>query len=89
MDGCDFPRWAAAFLILLFEFCFLLVAFQWFFTAFSVLPGIRLAISAHLLPIFSWASTNSFSSSSFHVSFYKKSATEDGKVKEHHIQHVL
>ena len=45
-----------------------MVAFQWFFTAFSVLPGIILAMSAHLLPICLWASIRSFSSSSSQAS---------------------
>jgi len=43
------------------------VAFQWFFTAFSVLPGIAAAMSAHRLPIDLCASTRSFSSCSLHA----------------------
>ncbi len=47
----------------------LMVLFQWFLTALSVLPGSNLAISAHLLPIRAWASLMIFSSASDHGVF--------------------
>lgn len=70
IEGRGLSPWAAFFLHFLLEFCLLLVAFQWFFMEFSVLPGICFAISAHLFPTFLCASTINLSSSSFHVSFY-------------------
>lgn len=65
--------WCLPFVLVdvLWEFCLLLVEFQWFLTPFSVLPGILFAISTHLQPTFLWATTNNLSSSSLHLPFCK------------------
>lgn len=47
----------------------LMVLFQWFFMALSVLPGKSLAIFAHWLPTLRWASTIILSSASVHAVF--------------------
>jgi len=46
----------------------LIVAFQWFLMAFSVQPGMNLAMSAHLLPRLLCADTRTSSSSLFQPS---------------------
>ena len=48
----------------------LIVELKWFLIELSVLPGRYLAISAHLLPNFTWAWIISSSSSSVHFSFF-------------------
>lgn len=47
----------------------LIVLFQWFFIALSVLPGSSFAIFAHWFPTLRWASTMILSSASVHAVF--------------------